>query len=415
MYFHPELPLTRHYNSLSDFSGLFGLGWCSNIETKLNITENNNLEINYCGNGQTQVFTKINSTTWENKNNPNDTITKTSIGWKRKPNIYATEFFNIQTGLISKILTSKLVVEFFFDLNNKQINIKVDQLRYTLVLDQNNLITKIKEIPQIQYQYDLSNRMTKNANFWNTEFTFNYFSNNQLKKIEIKLAEELKSKNFLELSYFPDKQLKSAHITEDCVLTINADNKLHQLTKIITMSCKDQIKNYRETITSLLNPDKSPKAIITRSYSDGQNTWTKEFSPNTGLLVKQVYNQNQYVYHYQPATTLKSITSDNISWNFEQFEKRCHLPMEITIGNRLQKMIYQSSCLPSQIQIDKKNYSILLNNQWQIESIKINGQWVNYQALDSLNLAAKQSFLDNLIEVEELLLPVKLAKDLYYE
>jgi len=45
------LKVTRAYNSRSLFNGMFGFGWCSDIETTLEVTAEGNIKITECGDG----------------------------------------------------------------------------------------------------------------------------------------------------------------------------------------------------------------------------------------------------------------------------------------------------------------------------------------------------------------------------
>lgn len=51
-----DLRVQRTYNSRSLFNGIFGFGWCSDFETKMNITAEGNLKITECGAGQEIFF-----------------------------------------------------------------------------------------------------------------------------------------------------------------------------------------------------------------------------------------------------------------------------------------------------------------------------------------------------------------------
>lgn len=46
-----DLRVNRTYNSRSLFSGLFGFGWCSDFETKIEVTTESNLRLTECGSG----------------------------------------------------------------------------------------------------------------------------------------------------------------------------------------------------------------------------------------------------------------------------------------------------------------------------------------------------------------------------
>ena len=51
-----DLRVQRTYNSRSLFNGIFGFGWCSDFETRMNITAEGNLKITECGAGQEMFF-----------------------------------------------------------------------------------------------------------------------------------------------------------------------------------------------------------------------------------------------------------------------------------------------------------------------------------------------------------------------
>lgn len=51
-----DLKLERTYNSRTLFNGIFGFGWCTNFETKLEITAESNLKVRECGAGAEIVF-----------------------------------------------------------------------------------------------------------------------------------------------------------------------------------------------------------------------------------------------------------------------------------------------------------------------------------------------------------------------
>jgi YD repeat-containing protein len=52
-----ELKVQRYYNSRSNFSGIFGYGWCSDFETSLQKTAEGGLLLQECGAGQETTYT----------------------------------------------------------------------------------------------------------------------------------------------------------------------------------------------------------------------------------------------------------------------------------------------------------------------------------------------------------------------
>lgn len=55
-----DLRINRTYNSRSLFNGIFGFGWCSDYETKIEVTTESNLRLTECGGGMEISFTPKN-------------------------------------------------------------------------------------------------------------------------------------------------------------------------------------------------------------------------------------------------------------------------------------------------------------------------------------------------------------------
>jgi len=55
-----DLRVNRTYNSRSLFNGLFGFGWCSDYETRIEVTTESNLRLTECGGGMEITFTPKN-------------------------------------------------------------------------------------------------------------------------------------------------------------------------------------------------------------------------------------------------------------------------------------------------------------------------------------------------------------------
>ncbi len=55
-----DLRINRAYNSRSLFNGLFGFGWCSDYETKIEVTPESNLKLTECGGGMEIIYTPKN-------------------------------------------------------------------------------------------------------------------------------------------------------------------------------------------------------------------------------------------------------------------------------------------------------------------------------------------------------------------
>lgn len=51
-----DMKVVRAYKSRTIFNGMFGFGWCSDFETKLETTSEGNIKISECGDGQETIF-----------------------------------------------------------------------------------------------------------------------------------------------------------------------------------------------------------------------------------------------------------------------------------------------------------------------------------------------------------------------
>jgi len=51
-----DLRVSRTYNSRTLFNGIFGFGWCSDFETKLEVTPEANLKMTECGAGRETYY-----------------------------------------------------------------------------------------------------------------------------------------------------------------------------------------------------------------------------------------------------------------------------------------------------------------------------------------------------------------------
>lgn len=55
-----DLRVNRTYNSRSLFNGIFGFGWCSDYETRIDVTPESNLRLTECGGGMEIIYTPKN-------------------------------------------------------------------------------------------------------------------------------------------------------------------------------------------------------------------------------------------------------------------------------------------------------------------------------------------------------------------
>lgn len=108
-----DLRVNRTYNSRSLFNGLFGFGWCSDYETKIDVTTEGNLRLTECGGGMEVSYTPRDF-------NPEkiESTVKTIVAEikKRRPDLSAAYLANLE----KEMKSNDIMREEF----GKQINIK---------------------------------------------------------------------------------------------------------------------------------------------------------------------------------------------------------------------------------------------------------------------------------------------------
>lgn len=108
-----DLRINRSYNSRSLFNGIFGFGWCSDYETKIEVTPESNLKLTECGGGMELIFTPKNF----NPNKVDGTIKQIIAEVKRRrPDLKA----DYVEGLEKELKTNDFMREEF----SRRMNIK---------------------------------------------------------------------------------------------------------------------------------------------------------------------------------------------------------------------------------------------------------------------------------------------------
>ena len=102
------LMIERTYNSRSLYQGMFGYGWCSNLETRLEVMPDNTLMVVECGGGA-----EISYTSGGAKGNPNGTIGQIMAEVKKKKGLSNKYIQQVEKDLKrSSLLQSELIRAF---------------------------------------------------------------------------------------------------------------------------------------------------------------------------------------------------------------------------------------------------------------------------------------------------------------
>lgn len=108
-----DLRVNRSYNSRSLFNGMFGFGWCSDYETRVDVTPESNLKVTECGGGMEVIFTPKNFNPNKIENTIKAIITEVK---KRRPDLKP----DYVAGLEKELKTNEFMREEF----SRRMNIK---------------------------------------------------------------------------------------------------------------------------------------------------------------------------------------------------------------------------------------------------------------------------------------------------
>lgn len=197
-----DMKVLRAYKSRTIYNGMFGFGWCSEFETKLETTSEGNIKISECGDGQETVFSAkelakkdidstISQITVKMKADPKNKSASPDY-WKRLSDQLTTD--DDQRSKLAKQYGVAVPIKdgVKYMANGKEVeNVTLGKGFYT------------RNLADGSYQrFDMQGRLThmydKNSNFLKFEY-----DKDLLKEIEDNNSRKLAFK------YFPNKKVKS--------------------------------------------------------------------------------------------------------------------------------------------------------------------------------------------------------------
>lgn len=305
------LKVVRSYNSRSLFSGIFGFGWCSDPETRLEITPENNIKTTECGGGLEITYSPKDV-------NPHDT--KATIG------IIMSEVRNRNKNLQPKYFTDleKELQENTFLREEFVRQLKLKGKANTGVVyrangrQTENIVLKdreyIRTLSDGSYQkYDLDGRMTymydRNGNFQKMEW-----KNGQLVSIVDNSGRQLTfkydplSKKVVQISGPRGLVVTYSYAGEDLKKVVNAWKRVftyeyddtHNMTKVTFPDKTSKILTYnkdKDWVTSLTD---RKGCIEQYDYQtdpqDPKNHYTSSVVKTCG---KTVTNKSSYEFFYR--------------------------------------------------------------------------------------------------------------------
>ncbi len=206
--------LRRTYNSRSLHPGLFGFGWCSDFEKRLDLNRSDQISLNDCRLTAPIRFKK-------KKENLYESLEKESIEFKDNTYLRTTPQKSIQKynklgKLISLISSTGDRLDLIYDYSgllvkitvnkNSEMKIKFDSTR------QHILAIELGKNRQANYHYKEQN-LVRVANSWKNSFSYNYDDLHNLTRI-----------------YYPDKtqEVFTYNKEKDWIVRIDSRNKCNE-------------------------------------------------------------------------------------------------------------------------------------------------------------------------------------------
>jgi YD repeat-containing protein len=241
-----DLKLERTYNSRTLFNGIFGFGWCTNFETKLDVTGENNLKVKECGAGAELVFSQREINKQDVEKTVDFIITKmkaekvagrTDDFYKKK----REELFEYDETRASEAkkygMVNKLVDGSTFRANGKEVDSIIFKTSYYERTLPDGSKQRFNPQGQLTHMYDKNSNMLKLeydkagllkevADTNARKLTFKYYPNKKVHQIlgPNGLKSEYQYQNTDDLTYSIDSKKFATKYTYD---------DLHNITKIV--------------------------------------------------------------------------------------------------------------------------------------------------------------------------------------
>lgn len=322
-----DMRVVRAYKSRSLFNGIFGFGWCSDFETKLQPTSEGNIKISECGDGQETVFSPREINRKEVDNTISQVITKmkndgkfksSSADYWKKLSDQLVEDEDQRSQLAKKygvVVPIKEGTKFMA--NGKEVeNVVLSKEYYTRTLPDGS-----------SQRFDLQGRLTHMYDKNNNYLKFEY-DKDLLKEIVDNNSRKLQFK------YFPNKKIKvitgpngitteyKYSAQEDLVWNRNAwakkdsevytyeYNEFHNLTKATWPDKTFVVLKYDNTKDWVLSFTDRDKCVENYKYETAANSPKYHYwSTVTKTCGKNVVANNRYEFWHKQLPTGQVILS----------------------------------------------------------------------------------------------------------
>jgi hypothetical protein len=384
-----DLKVARTYNSKTVYNGMFGFGWCSDFETKLEITSVNTMRVTECGAGQqiefrpknfdgsslnkiiTQIMKEVrernkgrdeqyfknlegeirrddlfrdefarqlkisgsvnSGVTYFAEGRPNEEIIKTATGFTRRTADGITQTFNSTGRLMGFRDKNGNSVEFTYAGNNlaRVTDTEGNSLQFKYAPN-SKYVTSVTGPKGLTSQYRYKGEsLIENINAWNNKYSYEYDDMYNLTKVIYP------DKSTIEITYNKDKDwVTSFKGRDNCLETYKySDNP------------KDPFNNYKSDVQKKCGDrvtNKSSYEFWHQTKADGARYLAKskavvndvaietEYHPVHGRPTVIARNGVQVKYEYYPNGQLKTRSEPQRVARFK-YENACNKAAEVSV------------------------------------------------------------------------------------
>lgn len=337
------LRVVRAYNSRSLFNGIFGFGWCSDIETSLEVTPEGNIKITECGDGAEMIYRSRDFS----KDEVSDTVAKiiTAIQ-KETPSLTAASIAKIKADLSAdrsarenyaqkyKIQTKAIDGRKYFANGRENETVSREKSGYTRAMGDGSL-QKFDLSGRLIYTYDKSgnylkygyhnSQLSEISDNQGRKLTFQYYPSKKVKAIvgPNRTSASYKYKGVSDLEWV-QTGLKNTYVYKY--------DELHNLVEITYPDKSKKRLSYdknKDWVTSLIDRNGcSEKYNWVLSKNDPKNNY---FSTITKTCDGKITNQSRFEFWFKQrpdgdgkflARTLTKVNQDETDAHFHpQFGK----------------------------------------------------------------------------------------------
>lgn len=315
-----DMKVQRTYKSRSIFNGMFGFGWCSEFETKLETTSEGNIKISECGDGLEVIYSAKEIT----KKDVDNTVSQILVKMKSDPKVKSAnpEYWK------------KLATTLFEDDDQrsklaKQYGVAVP------IKEGTKFMANGKEVENVVLSKGFFTRTLPDGSFQRFDqqgrLTHMYDKNNNYLKFEYDkdVLKEIEDNNSRKLAFkfYPNKKVKSVTGPNGLITEYKYNTQEDLIWNKNAFAKKDtyiQTYEYNEfhNLTKAVWPDKS---FVNLKY-DNIKDWVLSFTDREKCTenYKYEFSANDPKYHYW-STVVKTCGKETVANNKYEF---WHKPLE---------------------------------------------------------------------------------------